>query len=70
MRCITALEAGFNSKDKTYTIRIKDEDENITHFAVDSLEEFTFILSKLGRKKVVLNLKNCAVGLVPRAACT
>ena len=70
MGCIRALEAGFNPKDKTYTIRIKDEDENVSHFALDSLEEFTLILSKLGRKKVVLNLKTCAVKLMPRAACT
>jgi hypothetical protein len=66
MRYNMTYEAGFDPEDTTYIIRIKDEHDNITDLPVDSLEEFTDLLSALGRKKIVLNLKDRAIELMPR----
>jgi hypothetical protein len=54
----TCCEAGFNPEDNTYTIRMKDEYENVMQIPVESLEEFTEILTTFGRQKVVLNLRD------------
>ena len=54
----TCCEAGFNPEDNTYTIRMKDEYENVMQLPVESLEEFTEILTTFGRQKVVLNLRD------------
>ena len=62
MGYITALDADFNSEDQTYTIRVTDENEKITNLPIESLEEFSEVLSKLGREKVVLTLNNYSVG--------
>ena len=64
MGYITALDADFNSEDQTYTIRVRDENENVTDLPVESLEEFSAVLSRLGREKVVLTLNNYSVGPV------
>jgi len=50
-------EAGFNPEDKSYTIKMKDEYENVTQIPVNNLQEFTEILTMFGRQKVVLNLR-------------
>jgi hypothetical protein len=62
MGYITALDADFNSEDQTYTIRVTDENENITNLPVENLEEFSEVLSKLGRERLVLTLNNYRFG--------
>jgi hypothetical protein len=66
MRYNRCYEAGFDPEETTYIVRIKDEFGDIRDLPVDSLEEFTDLLSALGRKKIVLNLKDRAIELMPR----
>jgi hypothetical protein len=54
---VVCCEAGFNPENRTYTIRMKDEHENVTQIPVKNLEEFAAVLNKLGRQRVVLNLR-------------
>jgi hypothetical protein len=64
MGYIDYSETGSDTEDKTYTIRIriKDEYEDISDLPADSLEKFSSVLSRLGRKKVVIGLRDRSTG--------
>ena len=67
MGLIKFYEASFSPETDTYKIRVKDDEDVVTDIPVKSIEEYTAILTMLGRKAAILSLKNRAIELVPRA---
>jgi hypothetical protein len=52
--------------EQVYRIRVKDVFDRITEFPIGSLEEFTALVTSLGREKVVLNTRDNSIEIIPR----
>ncbi|HYJ92239.1 MAG TPA: hypothetical protein VEV84_13085 [Pyrinomonadaceae bacterium] len=66
MGYIDFIETTFHPAKATYKIKITDEQDRVTEVPIGSLEEFTELVASLGREKVVLNLRDHSIELIPR----
>lgn len=59
-------EKGPDMAERAYKIRVTDVFDRVTEYPLDSLEEFTELVSSLGREKVVLNTRDNSIEIIPR----
>jgi len=57
---------GKTPAEQVYRIRVKDVFDRVTEFPVGSLQEFTALVTSLGREKVVLNTRDNSIEIIPR----
>ena len=60
------FEAGRAPVKTMYKIRVKDVFDRVTEYPLDSLEEFTSLVTSLGSEKVVLNTSDNSIEIIPR----